>query len=104
MRYSKDHKQATRQRMPEAAGGRFKQDGIDGAGLATVMSDAGLTNGASYAHFSSKLDLVANVLAEQLRAQRQSIETEPANRAGLKAFVRSYLSPDPRDQFADGCP
>jgi TetR/AcrR family transcriptional repressor of nem operon len=68
------------------------------------MSDAGLTNGAFYAHFSSKEDLVANVLAEQLRAQRQSIEAEPADRAGLEAFVRSYLSPEHRDQFAEGCP
>jgi AcrR family transcriptional regulator len=41
MRYSKDHKQATRQRILEAAGRRFKQEGIDGAGVATVMSDAG---------------------------------------------------------------
>jgi TetR/AcrR family transcriptional regulator, transcriptional repressor for nem operon len=104
MRYSKDHKQATRQRILEAAGRRFKQDGIDGAGLATVMSDAGLTNGAFYAHFSSKEDLVANVLAEQLRAQRERIEAEPADRAGLEAFVRAYLSPEHRDQVADGCP
>jgi len=104
MRYSKDHKQATRQRILEAAGQRFKRDGIDGAGLATVMADAGLTNGAFYAHFSSKEDLVANVLAEQLRAQRQSIDAEPSDRAGLEAFVRSYLSPEHRNQFADGCP
>jgi AcrR family transcriptional regulator len=104
MRYSKDHKQATRQRILEAAGRRFKQDGIDGAGLAAVMSDAGLTNGAFYAHFSSKEDLVANVLAEQLRAQRQSLDAEPSDRAGLEAFVRSYLSPEHRDRAADGCP
>ena len=104
MRYSKDHKQATRQRILEAAGRRFKQDGIDGAGVATVMSDAGLTNGAFYAHFSSKEDLVANVLADQLRVQRQSLDGEPPDRAGLEAFVRSYLSPEHRDQFADGCP
>jgi TetR/AcrR family transcriptional regulator, transcriptional repressor for nem operon len=104
MRYSKDHKQATRQRILEAAGRRFKQDGIDGAGVATVMSDAGLTNGAFYAHFSSKEDLVANVLADQLRAQRQSFDAQPSDRAGLEAFVRSYLSPGHRDQFADGCP
>jgi TetR/AcrR family transcriptional repressor of nem operon len=104
MRYSKDHKQATRQRILEAAGRRFKQDGIDGSGVATVMSDAGLTNGAFYAHFKSKEDLVANVLAEQLRAQRQSFDEQPSDRAGLDAFVRAYLSPEHRDQFADGCP
>ena len=104
MRYTKDHKQATRQRILEAAGRRFKQDGIDGAGVAAVMSDARLTNGAFYAHFASKEDLVANVLADQLRAQRQSFDAQPPDRAGLEAFIRSYLSPQHRDQCADGCP
>ena len=104
MRYPKDQKQATRQRILEAAGRRFKQDGIDGAGVAAVMSDAGLTNGAFYAHFASKEDLVANVLADQLRAQRQSLDAEAPDRVGLEAFVRSYLSPQHRDQCADGCP
>ena len=104
MRYGKDHKQATRQRIVEAAGRRFKQDGIDGAGVATVMSDAGLTNGAFYSHFRSKEDLVANVLADQLRAQRQGFDAQSSDRAGLEAFIRSYLSPEHRDQSADGCP
>ena len=104
MRYGKDQKQATRQRILQAAGRRFKQDGIDGAGVAAVMSDAGLTNGAFYAHFASKEDLVANVLADQLRAQRQSLDAQPADRPGLEAFIRSYLSPQHRDQCADGCP
>jgi TetR/AcrR family transcriptional repressor of nem operon len=104
LRYSKGHKQATRQRILEAAGRRFKQDGIDGAGVATLMSDAGLTNGAFYAHFESKDDLVANVLADQLRAQRHSVDAEPPDRAGLEAFIRAYLSPEHRDQCADGCP
>jgi TetR/AcrR family transcriptional regulator, transcriptional repressor for nem operon len=104
MRYPKDQKQATRQRILEAAGRRFKQDGIDGAGVAAVMSDAGLTNGAFYAHFASKEDLVANVLADQLRVQRQSLDSQSSDRAGLEAFVRSYLSPQHRDQCADGCP
>jgi TetR/AcrR family transcriptional regulator, transcriptional repressor for nem operon len=104
MRYRKGHKQATRQRILEAAGRRFKQDGIDGAGVAAVMSDAGLTNGAFYAHFASKEDLVANVLADQLRVQRQNFDAQPSDRAGLETFIRAYLSPQHRDQSADGCP
>jgi AcrR family transcriptional regulator len=104
MRYGKDQKQATKQRIVEAAGRRFKQNGIDGAGVAAVMSDAGLTNGAFYGHFTSKEDLVANVLADQLRAQRHSLDAQPSDRAGLEAFVRSYLSPEHRDHCADGCP
>jgi TetR/AcrR family transcriptional repressor of nem operon len=104
MRYGKHQKQATRQRILEAAGRRFKQEGIHGAGVAAVMSDAGLTNGAFYAHFASKEDLVANVLADQLRAQRQTFDAQPPDRQGLEAFIRSYLSPQHRDQCADGCP
>ena len=104
MRYSKDQKQTTRQRILEAAGRRFKQDGIDGAGVATVMSDAGLTNGAFYGHFRSKEDLVAHVLTDQLRAQRRSFDSQPAGRAGLEAFIGVDLSPQHRDQSADGCP
>src|SRR3954468_23265087 len=104
MRYAQDHKQATRERILDAAGRRFKKDGIDGAGIATVMSDAGLTNGAFYGHFESKEDLVANVLADQLRAQRESFETGVSDRAGLEAFFRSYLSSEHRDQSAEGCP
>src|SRR6476660_9432352 len=91
MRYGKDQKRETRQRILEAAGRRFKQDGIDGTGVATVMSDAGLTNGAFYNHFTSKEELVANVLADQLRAQRHRLDAQPSNRAGLEAFIRDYL-------------
>jgi TetR/AcrR family transcriptional repressor of nem operon len=104
MRYSKDHKQATRQRIIEAAGRRFKEDGIDGAGVATVMSDAGLTNGAFYAHFKSKEDLLANVLADQLRSQRASFDAEPSDREGLETFIRAYLSAEHRDDPGAGCP
>src|SRR5881397_1417067 len=104
MRYSQDHKKATRERILKAAGRRLKQDGIDGAGVATLMSDAGLTNGAFYAHFTSKEDLVANVLADQLRAQRQSFGAQPSDRGGLEAIIRAYLSPQHRDQSTDGCP
>ena len=46
VRYGKEHKQATRRRILETAGRRFKRDGIDGSGIATLMADAGLTNGA----------------------------------------------------------
>jgi TetR/AcrR family transcriptional regulator, transcriptional repressor for nem operon len=103
-RYDKVHKQATRQRIIETAGHRFKQDGIDGSGVATLMADAGLTNGAFYAHFSSKDDLVAHVVADQLDTQAESFRALPPGRAGLEGFLREYLSPQHRDNPADGCP
>jgi TetR/AcrR family transcriptional regulator, transcriptional repressor for nem operon len=103
-RYAKEHKQATRRRILDTAGRRFKTDGIDGSGVATLMADAGLTNGAFYAHFSSKDDLVANVVADQLGAQAQSFRELPPGRAGLEEFLREYLSPQHRDNPGDGCP
>ena len=68
------------------------------------MADAGLTNGAFYAHFSSKDDLVAHVVADQLDTQAESFRALPAGRAGLEGFLREYLSPQHRDNPADGCP
>jgi TetR/AcrR family transcriptional repressor of nem operon len=103
-RYDKEHKQATRQRILETAGRRFKTDGIDGSGVATLMAGAGLTNGAFYAHFASKDDLVANVVADQLAIQAQSLSELPPGRAGLERFVREYLSPQHRDNPNAGCP
>src|SRR5215213_8554333 len=103
-RYAKEHKQVTRQRIIQKAGHRFKQDGIDGSGISTLMTDAGLTNGAFYAHFASKDDLVANVVAEELRAQVESYDTLRPGRQGLEDFVRGYLSPEHRDRPGTGCP
>jgi TetR/AcrR family transcriptional repressor of nem operon len=103
-RYNTDHKQATRQRIVETAGRRFKQDGIDGSGIATLMADAGLTNGAFYAHFESKDDLVANVIAHELDAQARRYDTFRPGIDGLKDLVSEYLTPDHRDHPGLGCP
>jgi len=104
VRYGKQHKQATRQRIIQAAGRRFKRDGIDGSGIATLMADAGLTNGAFYAHFASKQELVATAVADQLRNQRESLGTLAPGRAGVEQYVREYLSVQHRDNPDDGCP
>ena len=103
-RYGEQHKQMTRRRIIEAAGRRFKQDGIDGSGIATLMNDAGLTNGAFYAHFDSKDDLVAAVIADQLRDQNASVSAQPPGRAGVEQLIREYLSIDHRDNPEYGCP
>jgi TetR/AcrR family transcriptional repressor of nem operon len=98
-RYGKEHKLATRQRIIEAAGRRLKRDGIDGSGVATLMADAGLTNGAFYAHFESKEDLVSTTVADQLQKQRESYSEQ-----SLEEIVRGYLSTEHRDEVEGGCP
>jgi len=103
-RYDAGHKAETRRRIIETAGRRLKQDGIDGSGIAALMTDAGLTNGAFYAHFESKDDLVANVVADQLATQRAVLASLPEGRAALEEFVREYLAPHHRDHPSTGCP
>ena len=103
-RYDTEHKAQTRQRIIETAGRRLKRNGIDGSGVAALMTDAGLTNGAFYAHFESKDDLVANVVADQLATQRAVLASLPEGKAALGEFVREYLSPQHRDDPGTGCP
>jgi AcrR family transcriptional regulator len=98
-RYGKEHKQATRRRIIEAAGRRLKRDGIDGSGVATLMADAGLTNGAFYAHFDSKEDLVSSTVSDQLGKQRETYSAQSP-----EEIVRGYLSTQHRDDIEGGCP
>ena len=103
-RYDKEHKRLSRERIIEAAGRRFKTDGIDGSGVATLMKDAGLTNGAFYGHFESKEDLVATALSAELRRQREVLTGLAPGAAGLQQFLRAYLSVEHRNDRSGGCP
>lgn len=103
-RYDTEHKAATRQRILDRAGRRFKQDSVEGSGVATLMKDAGLTNGAFYGHFDSKDDLVAATVADQLQHQRDYLRTLAPGMEGLEQYLREYLSAAHRDDAAGGCP
>ena len=103
-RYRPEHKDETRRRLIETSGRRFKRDGFDGAGISTLVADAGLTNGAFYGHFTSKDDLISTVVGEQLAAQLAQVEALPHGLDSVEAFVREYLSPEHRDDPGGGCP
>src|SRR3990170_986802 len=101
MRYDKGHKEASRRRIMEVASERFRSDGIAASGLAAIMSDAGLTNGAFYPHFKSKAELVRETVAAATGATRfGSFIAED----GLETAIANYLSPEHRDEPGQGCP
>ena len=102
-RYAPEHKDATRRRMIETSGRRFKRDGFDGAGISALVADAGLTNGAFYGHFASKDALIATVVAEQLAAQVEAVDALPL---GLDRWRPSCASTSPRAprRPGNGCP
>src|SRR5260370_42640190 len=98
MRYEKGHKDATRQRIIDVASRQFREQGVAAVGLAGIMSDAGLTNGAFYAHFDSKEDLVRQVLSNAQR--NQMWQAVPDRDAEVATAIRSNLSADHRDNPA----
>lgn len=102
MRYEKGRKDASRQRIIEVASDRFRSDGIAATGLAGIMSDAGLTNGAFYPHFPSKADLVRETVAATMDKQAELMR-ETLAKGGVEAVIAGYLSPGHRDEPASGC-
>jgi len=59
----------TRQRLLRAAADVFAERGYDGTRVADIAAAAGVSNGALYAHFSSKADLLVAALRTHGRRQ-----------------------------------
>ncbi len=102
MRYEKGRKDASRRRIMAAAAQRFRKDGIAASGLADIMSDAGLTNGAFYPHFPSKAALVRDSVGAALEDQSNRLR-EILAAGGLEGLIEAYLSPEHRDDPGKGC-
>jgi TetR/AcrR family transcriptional repressor of nem operon len=104
MRYVKGHKDASRRRILDAASRLFRRDGIHAVGVNALMTEAGLTNGAFYAHFASKDELarkaVVDAMAKTRMRWKRSIEGQSD---GLAALVQTYLSVWHRDNPGRGC-
>lgn len=102
MRYEKGRKDVSRRRITEIAAERFRRDGIAASGLAGIMGEAGLTNGAFYPHFRSKSDLVRESLGAALEDQTNQMR-EALAVGGLEAVLAAYLSAAHRDNPGTGC-
>jgi AcrR family transcriptional regulator len=103
MRYEKGRKDVTRRRIMKVATLRFKEQGLEGAGLKSIMADAGLTNGAFYSHFASKDALVRESVEVAFEGLQEDL-VRVARQGGLEAVLRQYLSAEHRDNPGSGCP
>src|SRR5256885_11713934 len=99
-------KEATHERIVEAAARAIRRSGYDGTGVADIMKDAGLTHGGFYAHFASREAMLAEAAD---RAGRESVETmariaatAPPKHA-LRAMMEAYLSKDHVAGVETGC-
>jgi TetR/AcrR family transcriptional repressor of nem operon len=107
MRYQPGHKAEIHQKIVKDASRRVRSGGLNGAAVATVMADTGLTHGGFYKHFASKDDLLVESLAEGFREIADTLvraaEQSPP-REGWKAIVRTYLRPEHCEHPELGCP
>jgi TetR/AcrR family transcriptional repressor of nem operon len=107
MRYRPEHKAEVHQKIVKDASRRIRAEGLNGAGVAAVMRDTGLTHGGFYKHFGNKDELLLESLREAFRdisdklarAAEQSHTETP-----WKAIVKAYLSPEYCDHAERGCP
>ncbi|MDA9434438.1 TetR/AcrR family transcriptional regulator [Bradyrhizobium sp. CCBAU 51627] len=104
MRYDKGHKDETRRHILDVASTQFRESGIAAVGLAGIMSEAGLTNGAFYTHFASKEELVREVLTDALTRREERHRANLESGVALETTIRDYLSTRHRDHAGKGCP
>ena len=99
-------KQATHDRIVEAAARAIRRSGYNGTGVADIMKDVGLTHGGFYAHFASREAMLAEAAD---RAGNESVEmmeriaaTLPPRQV-LPAMMRAYLSKAHVEGIETGC-
>ncbi|NMO21078.1 TetR/AcrR family transcriptional regulator [Pyxidicoccus fallax] len=107
MGHPPEQKQATHERILEAAGTLFRRQGFSGTSVENVMRAAGLTVGGFYAHFGSKQALLIESLRRIMSGRRiewfQGIE-DLRGTEWLSHVVRRYLSRAHRDGEIPICP
>lgn len=105
MRYSKDHKDAARQRLIELGGSHAKKHGFGESGMAALAASAGVTTGALYKHFDGKADLfTALITAEMQRTAQMYAAVEPGDEVGVARMLAGYLSLPHVRHPEQGCP
>lgn len=106
MRYPSEQKAETHELIVSAAARAFRDKGLQGIGIADLMSQVGLTHGGFYAHFKDRDALVmeATVRAAEESAARlmAAAEAAPPGRQ-VAAMLDFYLSPEHRDDCSHGC-
>jgi len=106
MRYARDHKAATHEKILKGAVMRLKENGPAGIAIADLMEEAGLTHGGFYAHFKSRDALIDESFRDALdaTARRWRARAEKAPQGeGLAAIVNGYLTAEHRDDVSGGC-
>jgi len=108
MRSSREDTEKHRRQITAAAARLFREKGADAVSVPELMQAVGMTHGGFYRHFASKDELVPLAYREAFdqivgRLDASAAGREDNRAAAWNAMVSAYLSPEHRDNIADGC-
>ena len=99
-------KEATHDRIVEAAARAIRRSGYHGTGVADIMKDAGLTHGGFYAHFASREAMLAEAAdragSEAVEMMERIAASSPSEQV-LPAMMQAYLSKAHVEAIETGC-
>ena len=99
-------KEATHDRIVDAAARAIRRSGYHGTGVAEIMKTVGLTHGGFYAHFASRDAMLAEAAdragGEAVALMERIAATVPPQHA-LQAMMQAYLSEAHVKSIETGC-
>jgi TetR/AcrR family transcriptional repressor of nem operon len=106
-RTAPNRKEATHDRIVEAASRAIRRSGYGGTSVPGIMKDAGLTHGGFYAHFDSREAMLAEAAdragADSVATLARVASTAPPQRA-LQSMLELYLSKEHVESAEIVCP
>src|SRR5258708_40361890 len=103
MRKSKSEADETRRHIIATASREFRRNGVNGTGLADLMSVARLTHGGFYRRFKNKHHLVAEALTSGLDSIVEKMKAAGGS-GGVNPMVSGYLSAPHSHDLSQRCP
>lgn len=92
MNRRKQQKEATRTRILEAALQLFSRRGIVATGTMDVARQAGVSHGSVFAHFSTRDELVAEVISGAGQQVMSRLHQLVENQAGVRAILSAHVA------------
>ncbi len=110
MPYTAEHKQETRTRIIKSARRLFNRNGFADVTIGEIMSDAGLTHGGFYKHFTAKEELYSAAVLEFIHSdepepwQAKHIDPKAKGPDLARMILDAYLSKDHYGDREASCP
>ncbi len=105
MRYDPKHKEETRHKILEGTQRGFKKKGFDGAGVDSLAKESGLTSGAFYKNFKSKVEAFRASISlgvGDFQSAVESFQNEHGNQ-WLDKFSHFYLGEKRCSKLENSC-